>query len=285
MTPSEKTDQDFQNFLRRPETQWDLIEGGLLIARQQYPDIDLNKYIAMVNGMTKEAAGLVAQGRTKQEKISALNGFFFETLGFRGNQEDYYDLRNSYLCDVLETKQGIPITLSALYLKLAWAAGCPMYGINFPGHFLVAWKEPGEDVSANIYMDVFNEGKELGRQELAQMLERSSGRPQVLETLIHLRNAGVKYILHRMLGNVKSIHAAHHEMERALWAAKWMCLLKPNDWNSLRDQGLFCFSLGRMEESEKHLEEYLEKTGKPVDYAQVWQVLYTIRATSPTSMN
>jgi regulator of sirC expression with transglutaminase-like and TPR domain len=265
--------------------QWDLIEGALLIARQQYPDLDTRKYVSMVDGMSREAVGLIGRAATKREKIAALNDLFFGTMGFRGNQEDYYDLRNSYLCDVLETKQGIPITLSALYLKLAWSAGCPLYGINFPGHFLVAWKEPGEDVSGNIYLDIFDEGKELGRPELGEMLQRSSGRPQALETLIHLRNAGVKDILHRMLGNVKSIHAAHHEMERSLWAAQWMCLLKPNDWNSLRDQGLFHFSLGRMQEAEKCLEEYLEKTGKPVDYAQVWQVLYTIRATSPTSMN
>src|SRR6185369_3558119 len=141
MTHSEKLDADFKKYIQQPPLKWGLSEGALLIARQEYPDLVPEKYLALVREMTREAAGILASIPTPEGKLEGMNRLFYGVWGFKGNEEDYYDPRNSYLPDVLDRKIGIPITLSALYLELAWASGLPLFGINFPGHFLIAWKE------------------------------------------------------------------------------------------------------------------------------------------------
>ena len=71
------------------------------------------------------------------ESAASLNRYLFEELGFRGNRDDYYDPRNSYLNQVLERRVGIPITLSVLYLEIATRIGLDLKGVSFPGHFMV----------------------------------------------------------------------------------------------------------------------------------------------------
>lgn len=262
-----------------------LAKGALLIASQEHPRLDHDKYIHLIGNLTDQAKARISTVTGRQEKIATLNRLFFKDLGFHGDVEDYYDPRNSYLSDVLERKQGIPISLSIIYLLMAWESGCPLLGINFPGHFLVEWREAPLEFDKNIYVDVFDNGKILTIDDLQTLLNKNTGSEQKLEPVFHLQAAGIRGILHRMLGNLKAIHAAQGLVARALWAAEWMILLKSNDWNSLRDKGLFLFSMGEYDESERCLEEYLDRTKKPVDYAQVWQVLYAMRSRNTINLN
>ncbi len=285
MKSQAELNQAFLSFIRQPHGRWDIVEGACWLAAQEYPGIDLKKIDLSIKAMIESLRGRLTPGMAKTEQLDQLNRFFFGEMGFKGNAENYGDPRNSYLPDVLERKLGIPISLSLVYLKLAWETGMPLFGINFPGHFLVVWKESEVDIEKNLYIDVFNGGKLLGPEELSRQLAAHKGREIELEPVTHLRNAGVREILHRMLANLKVIHASNDRLERALWTADWMILLKPQDWDSLRDKGMFCFALGRLDEAEKALVEYLEKTGKPPDFAQVWKALYAIRAQNPASLN
>ena len=285
MNSNEQIDLDFKNYIGRLDINWDLLDGVLLIARQQYPKLDTVKYKNQVDDMAREAVKRLSSVSSKMEKINELNRFFFDELGFHANDDDYFDPRNSYISDVLDRKEGIPISLSTLYLSLGWVAGCPLHGINFPGHFLVEWRESCQDLAQNIYIDVFNGGKILTVSDLQERLNKNLGKEQKLEAVFHLQSAGIRGILHRTLNNLKAIHDAQGLTDRALWDAEWMLLLKSNDWNSLRDKGLFSYSLGRYDVAEECLETYLEKTGKPSDYAQVWQVLYAMRSRNTINLN
>src|ERR1700679_469026 len=133
-----------------------MLDGALLIARQQYPRLNNEKYKSLVQSMIGQAIERLSSAVSKMEKINALNQFFFKELGFHSNDKDYFDPRNSYISDVLDRKEGIPITLATLYLMLGWVTGCSLHGINFPGHFLVERSESSTDLSKNIYIDVFN---------------------------------------------------------------------------------------------------------------------------------
>ena len=288
MSPLESFDQinqDFKNYISRLDINWDLLDGVLLIARQQYPDLDTAKFKSIVDDMAGQAVNRLSKVSTKLEKIKALNQLFFQEWGFHGNTDEYYDPRNSYISDVLDRKEGIPITLSSVYLMLGWVAGCQLHGINFPGHFLVEWRESSTDLTRSIYIDVFNGGQILTLEDLQERLNKNLESDQKLEAVFHLQSAGIRGILHRTLGNLKAIHASQGLVERALWATEWMLLLKSNDWNSLRDKGLFSYSLGKYDQAEECLETYLEKTGKPADYAQIWQVLYAMKSNNTINLN
>ena len=288
MSPLKSFDQinhDFKNYIGRLDINWDLLDGVLLIARQQYPDLDMAKYKSLVDAMARQTVERLSKADTKIEKINSYNQLFFKELGFHGNTDEYYDPRNSYISDVLDRKEGIPITLSSVYLMLGWVAGCQLHGLNFPGHFLVEWRESSTDLTQNIYIDVFNGGQILTLEDLQERLSKNLEGDQKLEAVFHLQSAGIRGILHRTLGNLKAIHASQGLVERALWVTEWMLLLKSNDWNSLRDKGLFSYSLGKYEQAEECLETYLEKTGKPADYAQIWQVLYAMKSNNTINLN
>src|SRR5690242_7271037 len=102
MPSPEKLNQDFRKYIQQPPLQWDLMEGALLIARQEYPDLNPQPYLSRVREMAGEVSRRMASCRSREEKLEKLNGFFFSEMGFGPNREDYYDPRNSYLPDLLD---------------------------------------------------------------------------------------------------------------------------------------------------------------------------------------
>src|SRR6202007_3458362 len=93
---------------------------------------------------------------------SALNHVIFEEGHLRGNREDYYDPRNSFLNDVLDRGLGIPITLSIIYMEVARRVGFLLSGVGMPGHFLL--KHYGDDGQETL-IDCFNRGGIPSRQD------------------------------------------------------------------------------------------------------------------------
>ena len=86
--------------------------------------------------------------------IAALNYVLFQKCAFRGNRDDYFDAKNSFLNEVIDRRIGIPITLSVLYMEVARRIGLPLLGVGFPGHFLVKYLDDREE----IVIDPFNGG-------------------------------------------------------------------------------------------------------------------------------
>src|SRR5207249_10770660 len=97
------------------------------------------------------------RGEGAASQIAHLNRLLFHEMGFRGNREEYYDPRNSFLNDVLDRRIGIPITLSTVYLEVGRRIGCRLSGVAFPGHFLV--RLIGRDAMPDVLIDPFNRGR------------------------------------------------------------------------------------------------------------------------------
>ncbi|MBV8770944.1 MAG: transglutaminase family protein, partial [Deltaproteobacteria bacterium] len=114
-----------------------LARGALLIAKDEYPDLDLEKYLDRLTALSREAEPVVRGGENTVEKIQNLSDFLFNRKGFEGNRDQYGDPRNSFLNDVLERRLGIPISLSVVYIEVGRRLGLNLYGISFPAHFLV----------------------------------------------------------------------------------------------------------------------------------------------------
>src|SRR5438034_10572226 len=184
--------------------------------------------------------------------VETANTYLFEELHFKGNREEYYDPRNSFLNDVLERRVGIPLTLALRYVAVGERAGLPVRGVGLPGHFLVKYAPAS---SGEIFIDAFNGGT-LRRQECAKMLEDMYGgtvkmRPALLEP------STKRQILSRILNNLKSLYLSRGDLARALSASDRIMLTDPHLTSEWRDRGMIHFQMHHDAEALKDFTPYL----------------------------
>src|SRR6185369_12872348 len=129
----------------------------LAIAAIEYPELDAE---SCERTLSELAARVRAKkpGNDPVAQLEALRVVLAEEEGFRGNREHYQDPENSFLNRVLERHIGLPISLSVVYLQVARRAKVPLYGVAFPGHFLVA---ADLDQQQKVVLDPFNDGASL----------------------------------------------------------------------------------------------------------------------------
>ena len=124
-----------------------LFRAACAIAQHEYAEADADAAWQAIGSLASTVISRV-HSSDPQAKIAHLHDVLFDVVGFRGNDEDYYNPANSYVPEVLETHRGIPITLVLIYKCVAEAIGLEVAGINAPGHFLasVYCPEPGRTV-------------------------------------------------------------------------------------------------------------------------------------------
>jgi regulator of sirC expression with transglutaminase-like and TPR domain len=209
----------FETFVRFCATcgnAFELEAGCWLLARTRYPDLDTVAYQARLNQMARELKERLTGRESPRATIEVCNRYFFRRLGFRGNEEDYYDPDNSYLNRVLDRRLGIPISLSAMYLLIGRRLGLPLHGVNLPGHFLLKWRV----TSGEFYIDAFNEGQVLQVEDCREMCEQMGQRFQPA----HLAAATPRQILLRMCRNLQAIYLESDEA-RAEQFGRFVALL------------------------------------------------------------
>src|SRR5256884_3082629 len=232
MTPAEARDA-FTRLLQTPEPELDLAEAALLIAAEEYPDLRPAVYLNQIARLSGELKQRIRAEVEPDRVVEVLNAYLFEELHFKGNREEYYDPRNSFLNEVIDRRVGIPITLAVLYVAIGERAGLPVRGVGMPGHFLVKYA-PG--TSGEIFIDAFN-GRTLTREECAKMLNEMYGgevkmRPALLEP------STKRQILSRILNNLKSLYLSRGDLPRALSASDRIMLTDPHLTSEWREGGL-----------------------------------------------
>ena len=201
----------------------DLAEAALWLAAEEYPALDVAAYLARLDALAAEARPALAGAESCAGRVARLNRFLFVECGFRGNREDYYDPRNSYLNEVLERRTGIPISLSAVYLAVGTRVGLDVFGISFPGHFLVKCM----CAEGELVIDPF-ERTLLDPEACQRRLDAALPAHVPLRPELHLRAAGSREILLRMLANLKRIYAERRDLERTLACCDRILLLDPD---------------------------------------------------------
>jgi regulator of sirC expression with transglutaminase-like and TPR domain len=188
----------FRHVVARRDEELDLVIGALLVSEAARANaVDIEATIGALDRLAAEARGNVAPN------VVAITHWLHRTVGFRGNRDDYYDPRNSFLDEVLARRTGIPITLSIVVMEVARRLGAPAYGISFPGHFLVASAAEGE---GRAIVDAF-EGTAVGKAGLRALLERATGQAKEPDPSL-LQPATKRQILARMLINLRGIFAS-----------------------------------------------------------------------------
>ncbi|WP_263970613.1 SirB1 family protein [Leptolyngbya sp. KIOST-1] len=193
--------------LQQPADQVSLARAALYIAQEEYPYLEVDDYLATLDRMADTLRQRLPQTPYPLKVIQAINDYLFGELNFRGNSDYYYDPRNSFLNEVLERRVGIPITLSLVYLELAYRIDFPMVGVSMPGHFLI---RPTVD-EMDIFVDPFHRGEILFEQDCRERLKHMFGDSAQLEPQ-HLAPITPTTFLVRMLTNLKLIYLQNRDV-------------------------------------------------------------------------
>lgn len=242
----------FAHLVRQPETAIDLAEATLLIAKEEYPDLDLAAYLARLDDMGADVRRRVGPIEDPQCLVAEMSEYLFRNLGFRGNADNYYDPKNSFLNEVLDRRMGIPITLSAVYMEVARRTGLHLCGVGMPGHFLVKYVSPCEE----IVIDPFGGGRIVSSADCQQMLDHVFDGKRRFEPGM-LAAVGTRQILTRMLTNLKTIYFNDEQYEKALSVVERLVILHPQNACEVRDRGLLSCQLRRYGDAIADLERYL----------------------------
>jgi regulator of sirC expression with transglutaminase-like and TPR domain len=148
---------------------FDVEKGCWLLAQTEYSEMNIEAYQALMDSWAKDLMGEIDFGAPPQEILLAINQFIFSRLGFVGNEQSYYDPRNSYLNCVVDRRLGNPISLCLIYLGLARRLALPIAGIGMPGHFICRFQSARDE----IYIDAFHKGKLLSKAQCIKYLQQT----------------------------------------------------------------------------------------------------------------
>ncbi len=245
----------FIHTISGPEADIDLTLACHYISAEEYPVLDVEAYAQRVDGFGERAKAHLGRSDGTYDVINAINRVLFDEEGFAGNRKNYYDPANSYLCDVIDRRTGIPISLSVLYAEVGRRMGHVFDGVGLPGHFVLV-ADRGE---ARIFVDSFDRGGLLTAHECRQMAERMLGRPiGDNKDDNFLKPVPKRSILHRMLNNLKAIYSRAEDQHRALAAAERIQLLSPGAWENLGDLARLQTETGDYPAAIESLGRYLE---------------------------
>ena len=250
--------------LARAEDELELDRAALLLAAEEYPQLEIEPCLAQLDEFAERARANDATQASPITRLLRLNDVLFGELGFHGNTENYFDARNSLLNDVLERRTGIPITLSVVYIEVARRLGLPVVGVGMPGHFLVKYQDEDDE----ILLDPFHGGRLLSEEDCFQMvLQMFQGRVVFERALLDA--VSKRQILTRMLQNLKGIYARAGDHAKTLGVIERALLITPDALQEIRDRGLVQAALGRLNPALADLESYVRRAPKADDAAAV----------------
>ncbi len=231
----------WKEIVEAPEEEIDLAEAALVVAAHEYPGLDVLAYRARLDELADILKRRLRRDIGPTETLIALNRYLFDEIGFRGNVDDYYDPRNSYLNEVLDRRLGIPITLSLIHIEVGRRVGLALHGVSFPGHFLV--KCIVRDGA--VVLDPYERGASLGLEDLQQRLKVLRGGSMPASDMVGqmLAAAGRRSILARLLRNLKGIYRERKDLPRALACADRVISLEPGAAEEYRDRAGIYFDL------------------------------------------
>lgn len=155
---------------------FDLLQGALIINKYQYPDLDEQKVINQIEAIKRDIWLQMIYDSSPAEQVKLINHVFYNIHGFSGNTTNHQDPQNSYLNQVLETKKGNQISLAIIYSIIAQKLDIPVYGVNLPQHFILAYVDETRETEFEggvlFYINAFNKGFIFGRRDVDMFLKQ-----------------------------------------------------------------------------------------------------------------
>ena len=255
----------------RPDPEIELARTALIIARSEYPALDIDAHLDRLAALARRARSSRAKGDPLGQ-LHRLRECLFEEEGFSGNVEDYSDPRNSYLNDVLDRRLGIPITLSLVLIEVGRRLDLQIEGIGLPGHFITAARVGGEQ----LLLDPFNGGTILTAEGCNEVVARALGRSVELGP-DHFAPVTNRQFLTRLLTNLKGSYWRREEWEKVVGLIDRLLVLNPAAGSEWRDRGIAWSNLGEVARGLADWERYLTEFPHAADHEQVKGHLRRVR--------
>ncbi len=254
--------------LEQPEEKIDLFHATLLIAKLDNPELDIESYRHQLDTMATEARGKLSGKTDEQSRIASLVSFLFTDSGFHGSRTDYYNRANSYMSEVMDDREGLPITLSVLFMELARRAGVEgVRGIPLPGHFVVSHRPAKGDEKL---IDVFEGGKMLTRRDAEELVFQSTERSLREQDLAP---ATKREIILRIVRNLVGASSRAGAGDPPLRYFELICALAPDSASDRLSRGLLRAQAGDKAGARDDLLYVMEKRPRGIDMERVEEVL------------
>ena len=275
-----RTQQELADELAKNSTDFDLLRAALLLSRIDNEEIDVDVYLQEVDQLVADIKDEIPDDSSEKDRLATLDRFLFKQLGFHGSRTNYYHRSNSYLNEVIDDREGLPITLSVLYMELARRLDLKVVGVGLPGHFVVRF-EPQEGES--ILVDVFENAEPLTLETARTMIRvRLNGQVDKEETerLIEtfLEASTPKAILLRMLSNLRGAAEEDRDLDSILRYLDTALVIQPDSLETRARRIDMRIRSGRISEALVDIDWMLDKRPEGMDVNQVLQLKANLEA-------
>jgi regulator of sirC expression with transglutaminase-like and TPR domain len=203
----------------------DILKGAYIIAKYQYPEINFNSIVDQIQKIKNDVWLEINSNLTALEKVRVINHIFYEIHKFSGNFSNYYSPYNYYINQVLETRKGNPVTLGIIYITIAQWLELPIYGVNIPKNFLLAYKDTYATNDENdilFYINPYNKGTVLGRKEIEFFLKQQ----KIKSDESFYKPCSNRIIIERLLLNIINSYESTGQIEKTSKFQKLLSALK-----------------------------------------------------------
>jgi regulator of sirC expression with transglutaminase-like and TPR domain len=254
---------ELERVLTGKEEDIDLLHAALLIARLDNDEVDLEAYRGEVERMARALIAKLPKDADEKVKLAALKRYLFTERGFHGSRGDYYNRSNSYLSEVIDDREGLPITLSVLYIELARRLGVNVVGVGLPGHFVVR-HVPARGEGQLI--DVYEGGVPLSKEDAAKKVEDITGEPLREAQLAPVRKRAV---IVRMFHNLLRVAQGERDTTAALRYLDAIVALSPDAAQERAMRAGLRWQKGDKEGTLKDVDWLLEHHPEGIDFERL----------------
>jgi regulator of sirC expression with transglutaminase-like and TPR domain len=256
-----------------------LAEYALHLSRiVAYPALDVNITLKKIDDLGEDLKESIKQLMPLRptQTIEKINNFLFKDMEFKANVQDYHNPLNSYLNIVLQHKFGIPITLSILYMRIAYSVNFKLYPVNFPAHFLV--KHVLDDDNSEIIIDPFNGGRIMDDYALKALLDQFYPHQNIPLTRAFIEKATAVQVMIRMLNNLKASYYEAQDLDKSEIANEMIIAIDEYNPDAIRDKGMILLKRGKFIKALEMLNLYLELDPEAEDADAVLEVIRQTRS-------
>jgi regulator of sirC expression with transglutaminase-like and TPR domain len=272
--------EEFREAVSGPADEVPLARAALVIARAEYPDLDVASYEQRLQDIADTLEQQLARGGVRshpRRTIQTVNQLLYRELGFRGNNDHYDDPRNLFLNYVLTERLGIPVSLAIVYSEVCQRVGLDVHTVGLPGHVICRYRpEDAEAETDELLLDPHSFGRLMTRRD-CQILVRNIFGSRVAFKDHYMASLQPRQVLQRLLHNLKAGYLQRGDEERASKVIDLLLALYPWDLDEIRDRGMLRERLGEVEPALTDLEQYVQFRPGARDIQTVAETVRSLR--------